>query len=178
VTIAGGNKLDGLWFETWSRIFRHGVVDMTIYIHALKETRTKLEPSGKKGTFVGYKESHMDVDSEEQEDTKDDHVDPSTPIVHPSDYQEELVKPAELVDLLRDVAVTKYKLAWLRDTLQDAERHLAPCGTFKEKKRPQIFSSYIESKLSRGSGGSASGEAGGPTKYQLRRSQSSKGVNP
>ena len=28
-----------------------------IYIHVLKEKRTKLEPSGKKGTFMGYNES-------------------------------------------------------------------------------------------------------------------------
>ena len=28
-----------------------------VYIHVPKEKRTKLEPSGKKGTFVGYNES-------------------------------------------------------------------------------------------------------------------------
>jgi hypothetical protein len=28
-----------------------------IYIHVPKEKRTKLDPSGKKGTFVGYNES-------------------------------------------------------------------------------------------------------------------------
>jgi hypothetical protein len=27
MTVAGSNKLDGLWFETWSRPFRRGVVD-------------------------------------------------------------------------------------------------------------------------------------------------------
>jgi hypothetical protein len=27
VTVAGGSRLDGLWFETWSRSFRPGVVD-------------------------------------------------------------------------------------------------------------------------------------------------------
>ena len=27
-----------------------------VYIHVLKEKRTKMEPSGKKGTFVGYSE--------------------------------------------------------------------------------------------------------------------------
>jgi hypothetical protein len=34
---------------------RHGAdcPDMTVYIHAPKEKRTKLEPSGKKGTFCG-----------------------------------------------------------------------------------------------------------------------------
>ena len=28
-----------------------------VYIHVPEEKRTKLEPSGKKGTFVGYSES-------------------------------------------------------------------------------------------------------------------------
>ena len=28
-----------------------------VYIHALKEKRIKLDPSGRKGTFVGYNES-------------------------------------------------------------------------------------------------------------------------
>jgi hypothetical protein len=27
-----------------------------VFVHILKEKRTKLEPSGKKGTFVGYSE--------------------------------------------------------------------------------------------------------------------------
>jgi hypothetical protein len=34
--------------ETWSRLSRHRVV----HIHVMKEKRTKLEPSGKKGTFA------------------------------------------------------------------------------------------------------------------------------
>ena len=34
------------------KIFGHPV-----YIHILKEKRTKLDPSGKKGIFVGYSES-------------------------------------------------------------------------------------------------------------------------
>jgi hypothetical protein len=47
VTVAVGNRLDGLWFETLSRLSGHGVVCMTIYIHIPKAKRTKLEPSGK-----------------------------------------------------------------------------------------------------------------------------------
>jgi hypothetical protein len=107
---------------------------MTIYIHVPKEKRTKLEPSEKKGTFVGYKVSHMEIDSEEQEALKDDHTDPSSPVVHPSDYQEELVEPTKPVDLPRDVAVTRKRPTWLRDTLQDAERHATPRDTFRERK--------------------------------------------
>jgi hypothetical protein len=60
---------------------------MTIYIHVPKEKRTKLEPSGKKGTFMGYRVSHMEIDSEEQKALKDDRTDPSSPVVHPSDIR-------------------------------------------------------------------------------------------
>jgi hypothetical protein len=143
VTTVGGNKLDGLWFETWSKLSRQGVVYMTIYIHKPIEKRTKLEPSRKKGTFVGYIVSHMEIDSEEKEASKDDRAYPSSPVVHPSDYKEELVEPTELVDLPRDVVVTRKRPTWLRDTLQNAEGHADPHDTFKERKRPQRFLSYI-----------------------------------
>ena len=33
------------------------IFDCPVYIHILKEKRTKLDPSGKKGIFVGYSES-------------------------------------------------------------------------------------------------------------------------
>jgi hypothetical protein len=39
---------------------------MTIYIHIPKAKKTKLEPSKKKDTFVGYRVFHMEIDSEEQ----------------------------------------------------------------------------------------------------------------
>jgi hypothetical protein len=106
---------------------RHGIVDMTIYFHILKDKRTKLEPSEKKGTFVGYKVSHI----EEKEDLKDDHTDPSSSVSHPSDYQEEPTWP---VDLPRNVAVTRKRPTWLRDTLQDAKKHTTPSDTFRERK--------------------------------------------
>jgi hypothetical protein len=64
--VAGGNKLDGLWFETCSRLSRHGVVYMAIYIHISKAKRSKLEPSGKKYIFVGYRVFHSEIVSEEQ----------------------------------------------------------------------------------------------------------------
>jgi hypothetical protein len=107
---------------------------MTVYIHVPKQKRTKLEPSGKKGTFMGYKVSHMEIDCEEKKAPRDDHTVPSSPVVHPSDYQEESVEPTGPVDLPRDVAVTRRRPTWLRDTLQDAVRHAAPRDTFRERK--------------------------------------------
>jgi hypothetical protein len=54
--------------ETWSRLSRHRVVYMTVHIHVTK--RTKSELSGKKGTFAGYRVSHMEIDCEEQKAPK------------------------------------------------------------------------------------------------------------
>jgi hypothetical protein len=39
---------------------------MTVYIHIPKVKKTKLEPSEKKATFVGYRLFHMDIDREEK----------------------------------------------------------------------------------------------------------------
>jgi hypothetical protein len=39
---------------------------MTVYIHIPKAKKTKLEPSKKKDTFVGYRVFHMEIDEEEQ----------------------------------------------------------------------------------------------------------------
>jgi hypothetical protein len=47
------------------------------------------------------------------------------------------------VDGLRDVAVIKRKPTWLRNTLQEAEKHVSPRGTFRERKKPHRFSSYM-----------------------------------
>lgn len=34
------------------------------------------------------------------------------------------------------------RLAWLRSTLQEAKGHAAPCGSFRESKRPKRYSRY------------------------------------
>jgi hypothetical protein len=43
---------------------------MTVYIHVPKKKRTKLKPSGKKGTFARYKVSHMEIDCKEKKAPK------------------------------------------------------------------------------------------------------------
>jgi hypothetical protein len=90
--------------------------------------------------FKRSRESHIEIVSEEQEAPKDDGIHPTSPVDHPSDHQEE---PAGPVDLPRNVAVTRKRPAWLRDTLQNAEGHAVPRGTFRESKRPNRFSSYM-----------------------------------
>jgi hypothetical protein len=43
---------------------------MTIHIHVPKKKRSMLKPSGKKGTFMGYRVSHMEIDCKEQKAPK------------------------------------------------------------------------------------------------------------
>jgi hypothetical protein len=51
----------------------------------------------------------------------------------------DLVAP---VDVPRDIAVGRKRPAWARQTLQEAEGHATPRGTFRERKRPQRYSCY------------------------------------
>jgi hypothetical protein len=137
-----------------------------IYIHVPKEKRTKLDPSGRKHTFVGYNESsntyriyipgqrqievsrdvtleeevsfmryrgsHMDIDSERHEEMV-----PSPP--HTPTVQRETIEPIDQidhvdpvapVDVPRDIAVGRKRPTWARQTLQEEEGHATPHGTF------------------------------------------------
>ena len=51
MTIADENMLDDLWIETWSRLSKHGIVNMTICIHVPKDMMTNLEHSRKNDNF-------------------------------------------------------------------------------------------------------------------------------
>jgi hypothetical protein len=147
-----------------------------VYIHVPKEKRTKLEPSGKKGTFVGYSETskayriyvpgkkyievsrdvtfHEEVVfrrsrelpcyTEEQEAPTSELLDSQL-----SDEQREKVKEPS-VDPIRDSIEfplekppIKRRPAWCREILKEAEKHAAPKGTFKERKKPDKYSGLI-----------------------------------
>jgi hypothetical protein len=87
--------------------------------------------------------SYMDEDREEQEAPKDAMMIDSTREEHIPKDQNETVEPEILVDPPKEVTVTKKRLAWLRNTLQEAKKHAAPSGSFRESKRPHKFSSYV-----------------------------------
>jgi hypothetical protein len=77
----------------------------------------------------------MEIDSEKKEETV-----PSPP----STVQRETVTdPVDPVDVPRDITVGQKRPAWARQTLQETKGHVAPRGTFRERKRPQRFSSYV-----------------------------------
>jgi hypothetical protein len=105
-----------------------------VYIHIPKEKRTKLDPSGRKGTFVGYNESSKayriyipgqrqievsrDVTFEEEvafmrsrgyhmdiDSEKQEEMVPSPP--HPPTVQRETVEPIDPIDLVPPVDVPR-----------------------------------------------------------------------
>ena len=132
-----------------------------VYFHIPKEKRTKLDPSGRKGTFVGYSESSKayriyipgqrqievsrDVIFEEEiafRRSKESQMEIGSEIV-PSPslavQRETVIDPVDLVapvDVPRDITVDHKRPVWDRQTLQEAEGHAAPRGTFRESERP------------------------------------------
>jgi hypothetical protein len=59
-------------------------------------------------------------------------VDPITPV--------DSVAPSNIP---RDITIGHKRLAWARQTLEEAEGHKAPQGATRESKRPKRFSSYL-----------------------------------
>ena len=39
---------------------------------------------------------------------------------------------------------SKRRPSWLRETLEDAERHVSPRGTFRESKKPNRYQGYLD----------------------------------
>jgi len=129
-----------------------------VYFHVSKEKRNKLDASGKKGTFAGYSETSKayriyvpgqreveishDVTFDEdsalgrvrdlpipRKDNDDDvgKNDESTI----DDSMPDVEGPMDPIDSPPGESSTSRKRPlWLKDTLEDAERHTAPRGTF------------------------------------------------
>jgi hypothetical protein len=125
------------------------------YTHVPKEKRTMLDPSRRNGTFFGYSESskeyqiyilgqrHIevsrDVTFEEEVSfmrSRGSHMDID------SEKQDEMVPSPPPVDVPKDIVVGQKRPTWTRQTLQEAEAHEAPHGTFQESKKPQRYSCY------------------------------------
>ena len=132
--------------------------------------RNKLEPLGKKGIFVGYSESSKEykiyvpgqqkveinrdatfderiafkksiedsIDSNKEEEHEYTKEESTCSAEHPNEEQE---PPNEHVEPII-APKTRKRPTWLESTLQEAERHKAPYGTFKQSKKPKRFPSY------------------------------------
>ena len=57
--------------------------------------------------------------------------------------QDAALEPVEVLERSLEDPPIKRRPAWFKETLQDAERHAAPSGTFRESKRPQRFVGYV-----------------------------------
>ena len=84
----------------------------------------------------------MDEDREEPEALAITVMRDSTPEEYVPEEHEESDGHELQVDPPREEIVSRKRPAWLRDTLQEAERHPAPNESSREIKRPRKFSSY------------------------------------
>ena len=124
-----------------------------MYVHIPKEKRTKLDPSGKKGIFVGYSESSkayriyfpgfkkidisrdvtFDEDSayiksrkksaEEPEETRAPRIHDTTMNKEIQEEYRELEEPQEPIDPPQEKNTHKRKPAWVHEIIQGAERY-------------------------------------------------------
>jgi hypothetical protein len=85
----------------------------------------------------------MDEDREEQEAPRDAVIIDSTPEDYIPKDQNKTVELEIPVDPPREVTVTEKRPTWLQNTLQEAEKHATPSGSFRESKKPRKFSSYV-----------------------------------
>jgi hypothetical protein len=115
----------------WIYISGQREIEVSIYVTFEEEV-----------AFKRSKGSHMEIDSERQEE-----IVPSPP--HPPTVQRETVEPIDLIDPIapvdvpRDIAVGRKRPTWARQILQEEEGHATPHGTFRESKRPQRYSNFM-----------------------------------
>ena len=144
-----------------------------MYIHIPKEKRTKLDPSGRKGIFVGYSESSkayriyfpgfkkidirrdvtFDEDTAYNKSRKRPAEDPEeleAPRIHGTTMKEvtqeedqEFEEPQEHVDPPQEKNSHKRKPAWVQQAIQGAERYGVPEENHRERKRTRSCSGYV-----------------------------------
>ena len=140
-----------------------------VYFHVPKEKRNKLGASGKKGIFLGYGEntkgyriyvagqreveiSHDVTFDDDMALSKVDNL-PTLRSTQEADTTETKEKeetmpnaeePLDPIDPpLPELSSSRKRPSWLRGTLDDAEGHTAPRGTFRESKKPNRYQGYL-----------------------------------
>ena len=120
-----------------------------------------MDASGKKGMFVGYSETlkayRVYVPSQREVEichdvTFDEDASLRKVVNLPRSEEDHETRPRNQeepkdetmpdVEGLMDISLGK-RPSWLRDTLEDAERHMAPRGTFHESKKPNRYQGYL-----------------------------------
>jgi hypothetical protein len=69
----------------------------------------------------------------------DNEIIPSPPSAIQRETFIDPIDPVAPIDVPKDIEVGHKMSAWARQTLQEAEGHVSPRGTFRERKRPHIF---------------------------------------
>ena len=144
------------------------------YIFMCRKRRNKLDASRKKGTFVGYNEiskayriyvsgqrevelSHdvtFDEDSalrkirdfripKKDNDDADAKKQNEPPFDEPMPNVEGPMDPIDPPP--SEPFTSKKRPLWLKNTLEDAEKHIAPRGTFRESKKSNKYQGYLAS---------------------------------
>jgi hypothetical protein len=141
-----------------------------VYSHIPKDKRNKLEPSRKKGIFVGYSDSSKsyriyipeqhkievsrDITFNErmafkksiEETIEEEEIEePNEENTEgENNEKDQLDHPMEICENANpdNIPKNKKRPAWLEATLQDVERIKVPEGTSRKTKRLKIFSSY------------------------------------
>ena len=141
-----------------------------VYFHVPKEQRSKLDSSGKKGIFVGYSENskgyriyvvgqrevEISHDVTFDEDMalskvdnlpilrKDKEVDTRKSDEKEDEMMPDVEEPMDPIDPPpQEPSSSRKRFSWLKGTLKDAERHIAPRGTFCESKKPIRYQGYL-----------------------------------
>ncbi|XP_059072468.1 retrovirus-related Pol polyprotein from transposon TNT 1-94 [Cryptomeria japonica] len=98
---------------------------------------------------IAFKKSKGSCVIDESNDNQNINVDTNPEIQReqveppPQDDHDDPPEPMNPTDISSDIVVTKKRSLWVRNTIQEAERFAAPSGTFRETKRPQVFSNYV-----------------------------------
>jgi len=135
-----------------------------------KEKISKLGASGKKGIFKGYSEnfkgykiyvaSQREVEISHnvtfEEDMalskvdnlpilrKDKEADTGKPDEKEDETMPNIEEPMALINPpLQEPSSSRKRPSWLRGTLEDAKRHIAPKRTFRESKKPTRYRGYL-----------------------------------
>ena len=138
-------------------------------MHVPKDKRSKLDPMGKRGIFVGYSETskaykiyvpgfkkieiRRDVTFDEDvafckskknsfEEIQDE--EPKSPQgLEPKAEDHDELEPQRLEDLAKEGTLGKIRPAWARELMQEAKKYGAPNKTFRESRKPKTYSSYV-----------------------------------
>lgn len=70
----------------------------------------------------------------------------SSPAIQREEEHDETIDPLEPTEIMErslDEPHAKRRPTWFKETLQEAEKHATPSGTFKESRRPQRYVGYV-----------------------------------